>query len=502
MRKLAVEPTPLPQMTPIPRAELKPLARSGGTVLPPEEMVIPPSRAERLLEPRTSVTAPPQSMPSPSATESQVSNVSSPQESVEMHPTQTPLPPAASSPRRDSATDALADSAWQSDFPDAGSAASGWRSVPSHTEPPTPSPTPAPGPLAEKYQARVAEDREEIVRRRGGSAETEAAVRLALRWLVAHQSENGCWDASQHGAGQGHLVDGHFRGPAGLEADTGITGLAVLALLGAGNTHAQGEYRTAVGKGLEYLLRSQAADGNLYGQATNYARMYCHGIATLAISEALAMSQDERLKPFVQRAINFSVASQHPVTGGWRYQPGDQGDTSQLGWQIMAFTTAADAGIEVPSTVAAGAERFLRSVSYGAHRGLASYRPGMAATPSMTAEALACRVFLGTLTSDWKTKRPATSGKGCQGPVGPISTIWYYATLGLSQTDSIYWEEWNAALTQELLRTQEHHGENDGSWSPDTVWGGHGGRVYSTSMAALCLEVYYRYPLRRPVAED
>ena len=38
-----------------------------------------------------------------------------------------------------------------------------------------------------------------------------------------------------------------------------------------------------------------------------------------------------------------------------------------------------------------------------------------------------------------------------------------------------------------------------GSWDPDTVWGGYGGRVYTTAMAALCLEVYYRYlPLTAP----
>jgi hypothetical protein len=32
-----------------------------------------------------------------------------------------------------------------------------------------------------------------------------------------------------------------------------------------------------------------------------------------------------------------------------------------------------------------------------------------------------------------------------------------------------------------------------GSWDPDPVWGGHGGRVYSTALAAMTLEVYYRH---------
>jgi hypothetical protein len=36
-------------------------------------------------------------------------------------------------------------------------------------------------------------------------------------------------------------------------------------------------------------------------------------------------------------------------------------------------------------------------------------------------------------------------------------------------------------------------GPHAGSWDPDPVWGGHGGRVYATAVAALTLEVYYRY---------
>jgi hypothetical protein len=51
------------------------------------------------------------------------------------------------------------------------------------------------------------------------------------------------------------------------------------------------------------------------------------------------------------------------------------------------------------------------------------------------------------------------------------------------------WESWNRALTGTLVGTQS----GDGSWSSACVWGGYGGRVYTTSLAAMCLEVYYRY---------
>ena len=55
------------------------------------------------------------------------------------------------------------------------------------------------------------------------------------------------------------------------------------------------------------------------------------------------------------------------------------------------------------------------------------------------------------------------------------------------------WQAWNAALQRQLLHSQRFDGERRGSWDPDPLWGGYGGRVYSTAMAALCLEVYYRY---------
>ena len=51
------------------------------------------------------------------------------------------------------------------------------------------------------------------------------------------------------------------------------------------------------------------------------------------------------------------------------------------------------------------------------------------------------------------------------------------------------WDDWNLALINTLITTQQ----DDGSWSEATVWGGYGGRVYTTALSAMCLEVYYRY---------
>ena len=72
-------------------------------------------------------------------------------------------------------------------------------------------------------------------------------------------------------------------------------------------------------------------------------------MATLALSEAYAMTGDQRLRETVRRAVGFTVASQDSTGGGFRYKQGDPGDTSQCGWQLMALKSAQLAGIAVPT---------------------------------------------------------------------------------------------------------------------------------------------------------
>ena len=194
--------------------------------------------------------------------------------------------------------------------------------------------------LPDRYRSRSAPQRQAMLAAGGGNQFTEAAVQAALQWLAANQDDDGRWDCSLHGGGREMQTLGHDRGGAGAEADTAITGLAILAYLGAGQTHLDGPHATSVQQGLEFLARSQAADGNLAGNAELFARMYCHGMATLALSEAYGMTGDSGLRPYLQRALAYTVRAQHPVTGGWRYQPGDDGDTSQLGWQLMSLQSA------------------------------------------------------------------------------------------------------------------------------------------------------------------
>jgi len=117
--------------------------------------------------------------------------------------------------------------------------------------------------MPDVYQLRVAPDRSQIARRLGATPETEEAVRAALRWLAANQEPDGRWNAAAHGAGRELLVAGRDRLGAGSKADTGMTGLALLAFLAAGYTHKGGDYEATVDKGLKFLLVQQDDEGGL-----------------------------------------------------------------------------------------------------------------------------------------------------------------------------------------------------------------------------------------------
>ena len=354
--------------------------------------------------------------------------------------------------------------------------------------------------LPELYRLRSANDRARQAGRFGGSPEAEEAVEAGLAWLASAQEDNGSWDPMRWQGGRDRPFGENHRRSAGGRAQSGISALALLAFLGSGHTHmSPGPYQSQVRRGLEYLAARQKKNGSLAGESTLFAATYCHGMASFALSEAYGMTGDARLRPYVERAIAYTLQSQNRQTGGWRYRPSDTGDTSQLGWQVMAIKSAELAGVTVPASAKQGVSRFLSYVSSGRQGGLASYRPGKPPTAAMTAEALFCRLFTGTRPLDpvaneaaeFLLSDPPRAGYSQDDRMNLYA--WYYATLALYQRQDAMWDEWNQSLQTTLLATQQQSGPFKGSWSPETEWGPHGGRVYSTAMATLCLEVYYRF---------
>lgn len=354
------------------------------------------------------------------------------------------------------------------------------------------------------FLARDPRLRAEIVRREGGTTMTEAAVARGLRWLASVQNKDGSWSLAGY--------ERHSR--ADNRGDAAATSLALLPFLGAGQTHEQGIYKQTVARGLAWLLTNQKSNGDLRANFERPSGMYAHGQATIVLCEAFALTGDERLREPAQRGINFIQQSQHR-DGGWRYQPGQAGDTSVLGWQVMALQSArASSGqIVVDEQVMTMADYFLdlaggRSNVRNAPEGaLYRYLPREGQpTASMTAEAILCRMYLGWRRDDprmdfavrWLLENHLPPGGE------PDIYYWYYATQVMHHFGGEAWRTWNGALRDRLVDMQETKGAHPGSWNPKQFrWGAEGERIFVTSLAICTLEVYYRHlPIFRPLALD
>jgi len=355
------------------------------------------------------------------------------------------------------------------------------------------------------FSGRQGLTRAKLLRREGGTARSEQSVEDGLDWIVRHQRADGSWSMNFHEQCQ----DSPCPLQRSIETDTAATGLALLPLLGAGYIHTvKSRHQTAVRQGLDRLVAHQQPDGDLFTGGPPNAYMYSHAIAAMAICEGYGLSGDPHLMRPAQRAIQFIINAQDPVGGGWRYSPGQLGDTSVFGWQMFALRSGHLAGIKIPAKILKACSRYLdqagdqKRVTYG-------YQPGREPTPVMTAEALLSRQLLG-----WPRDFPPLV-KG----VGQISAhlqssgvrniyYWYYATQLLHNMQNEQWEHWNLKIREHLISLQvKDEGCAHGSWDPFTpspdLWAQRAGRLYLTSLSILTLEVYYRYlPLYRTYDDD
>ena len=328
----------------------------------------------------------------------------------------------------------------------------------------------------------------------------ESSVALALNWLARHQSSDGSWSLQNYTE---HCRDKTCSGPGGARADTAATSLALLPFLAAGDTHkAKGKYQKTVADGLAWLVSQQKPDGDLRGGAT----MYAHGLAAITLSEAYGMTGDRRIGQAAQRTIDFLQAAQNRHTGGWRYQPGEEGDLSVSGWQIMALKSAEMAGLSVDAGAFQRAREYLAATSAGqggsaaasAGRGQFAYQPGAAPNLSMTAVGLLCSQYLGTQRNDpLMTDGTARLMANLPDESRRDLYFWYYATQVMHNQPGTDWDAWNRRIRNLLVASQERAGCAAGSWDPrrpsPDPWGAQGGRLMTTCLATLTLEVYYRY---------
>ena len=331
------------------------------------------------------------------------------------------------------------------------------------------------------YGFRTGGGRKRAAMRHGGSKASESAVDQALAWLARNQERDGSWLCEKHG--------GSHRD---RDSRVALTGLALLAFLGAGHTERVGKYRGNVIRGIMFLNQQQDSRGAYHKNGYN------HAIAGLAVAEAFGMAGIISTGQSAQMAIYYSVDVHQNPYGGWRYKRRQEGDMSVTGWFIMQLKSAKVARLRVPVQGWQGAINFLDACEmqtdgpYGG--GLFGYK-GPGSRLRTSAIGSLCRLFLGYPPQDVMggAQRFAAEIPGQRGNRTDLY-YWYYATLVMFQVGSDHWKTWNDTLRPTLVNSQIKGGADDGSWAPDVdSYGERGGRVFTTALGALCLEVYYRY---------
>jgi Na+-transporting methylmalonyl-CoA/oxaloacetate decarboxylase gamma subunit len=362
----------------------------------------------------------------------------------------------------------------------------------------------------------------------GGGATTpeRKAVKAALIWLARHQNDKGFWNTGQYDeqCPQGNkckvFVDK-------TRNKVGTTGLALLAFLGAGYTHETNkkldgiDVGNVVRKTLRWLRNRQKSNGRFH------KNLYNHSIAAMGYAEAYGMTKDPKLKPIAQDGIDFLEHAQNTAGGkrlAWRYSANSgENDTSVTGWASMALKSAELAGLDSSKKAMQGALRWVEKVTN--EKGLAGYKNKITSRSqakkrrSMTPVGMLVRMFaheklnreqLKMLKggSDFLVNRTPQWDPGATFKKGYKQNqmdyyYWYYGSLalymfagpGTELEDTGYWQKWNQPMKKAVLTGQQkaREGHEVGSWDPLSRWSGKTGRVYTTALNALTLEVYYRY---------
>jgi hypothetical protein len=305
----------------------------------------------------------------------------------------------------------------------------------------------------------------------------------AYEWLAAKQNADGSWSDARY------------------PNNTAITGFALMAFMSQGHVPNQGKYGPEVAKGCRFIMASQReSDGYLVG--SRGGNMYCHGMATLALSQLWGMTGDEDVKKVLEKAVKLIIKCQSP-DGGWRYEPVPSGsDISVTIIQVMALRGAKDSGLYVPDKTMKKALDYINSC-YDPSSGGYTYmprnrQPGFA----RTAAGLCVLKLLGEMEvvdeENKKVKVIDRYGRNAETSLQylkasmdrPREHFWYghyYACHAMHQVGGKDWEDYYATIKKRFLEMQQA----DGSWSRADLQAA--GPVYQTSIAVIALSIPANY---------
>ncbi|MCZ6689196.1 MAG: terpene cyclase/mutase family protein [Planctomycetota bacterium] len=318
---------------------------------------------------------------------------------------------------------------------------------------------------------------------------SEGAIRRGLAFLARVQRPDGSWTERI-----GRKVNNTYRGHTGKHV--GITSIAGIAFLAAGNLPGRGPYGENVERALSFVLSCV----NVNGFITNdESRMYSHAFATLFLAEVYGTTRRTDVQEKLKRAVRLIERSQNHL-GGWRYLPGSQdADISVTVCQVQALRAARNAGILVDKSVIDKAIRYVKN-SYPqpprSRRRPAGFvyqiddhdSPKSRRTYALTAAGVTALYGAGEY-----------HGPEIDGGLAYLEAYrphkfklrqsfdayygYYYAVQAFFQAGGGTWKRNYPVIRDDILEMQR----KDGSWR-DMV-----GPHYATSMACIILLIPYRY---------
>jgi len=316
----------------------------------------------------------------------------------------------------------------------------------------------------------------------------EAAVLRALEWLRINQNQDGSW---------------------GTHDKEAMAGLGILTFLAHGETTASEKYGQTVERAIRYLVARQNEQG-AFDKIDTTAGTYSQAICVYAISEAYGMTRIPSLKSVMEKGVQVIINGQQ-AGGGYDYKfaKSDRRDTSLGGWCCQAMKAAYIAGAENQGLHEAmeKAIQDMKSVQKADDGSFYYSKVGASHTTHSIAGVAVLSMQLLGHANDSETQKGVDflNGATCkwQNPPEWPMYAWYYISQTKFHKGGATWTAWNNQFAPEFIRNQSP----DGHWdSPGLgLKEGVSGRenmhpVYATTLAALTLQVYYRFlPTYKPI---
>jgi hypothetical protein len=306
-------------------------------------------------------------------------------------------------------------------------------------------------------------------------ASAQAASQRAVKWLCRSQERDGSWSTARWG---GHR-----------QFEPALVGLALLAIIDGDPAPLDAASLAALQKGAAFLLSRQEPDG-LFGLRFDSAP-YNHGIATLAILAVLPFHDTPALRAAASQALALLREQQHG-DGGWGYWNASDtaANLSITLWQIQALQAASELGGEAERRSLERGLRWLTSLTdeqgYFGYRQPRDFPAGPATLTAMGAAG----IFSARAVLMSEPQRKAIQARlmrlAAQGGSADFYQR-YFLSAALSRMSGEHPQRLLSALRAETMQTQVRKGPLAGSWDLADRWSGTGGRLYTTSMAALSL---------------